>query len=612
MDFNKEQQKAIKHHKGAMLVLAGPGSGKTTVIIYRVKYLIEHHHVLPEKILVVTYTKAAATEMKQRFMQLHVMGGEKVTFGTFHNIFFKILRRAYGYHLEQIISEEEKWNFFKKLMIESEIETNDQDEYVRDILSELSLMKNELLSFKQYEPINFSKDLFRFFAKKYEQYKAVKNKIDFDDMLTQCYEYLMTEEEGKKYWQNCFEYILLDEYQDVNQAQDVCISILAEPQNNIFAVGDDDQSIYCFRGARPDFLLQFPKRYPNSQKITLSVNYRSTEKIIRLSEKIIKNNKKRFEKKMHGQKGEGKKIVFFTAKDAYEEAEKIAFKLSQLRKTGRAYQDMAVIYRTNIQGGIFARALTEQGIPFLLKDKSLDLYQHWITKDFIAYLLLADDIENDAAFRRIANKPKRYISKNLLETAEKRKKPLLKGLFLLPELKKYQAQYLTDLETDLAQIKKRKPLEALKYIRNVIGYDDYLKEYAQFRKVSLEGYLEIAEEITQFASIAPDRQTFFQKLQEMEKIQKEKNNTTLQGVTLSTMHSAKGLEFEVVFVPSIVKDTIPHKKSTTTEQMEEERRLFYVAVTRAKSILYLSEIKQRYDTKLERSCFLKEIGLKET
>lgn len=610
MDFNEEQQKAIKHYKGTMLVLAGPGSGKTTIIIHRVKYLIEQQHVSPEKILVVTYTKAAAMEMKQRFLQLSVAGGEKVNFGTFHNIFFRILRRAYGYRLEQIISEEEKWNFFKKLMVESEIETNDQDEYVRDILSELSLMKNELLPVRQYEPVNFSKDLFRFFAKKYEQYKAVKNKIDFDDMLTQCYEYLMTEEEGKKYWQNCFEYILLDEYQDVNQAQDVCIRILAEPQNNIFAVGDDDQSIYCFRGARPDFLLQFPEKYPDCQKITLPINYRSTERIIKLSEKIIKNNKKRFEKNMHGQKGEGKKVVFFTAKEAYEEAEKIALKLSQLRKKGIAYQDMAVIYRTNIQGGVFARALTEQGIPFLLKDKSLDLYQHWITKDFIAYLLLAEDIGNNAAFRRIINKPKRYISRNLLESAEKMKKPLLKSLFVLPELKKYQAQYLMDLETDLAQIKKRKPLEALKYIRNVMGYDDYLKEYAQFRKASLEGYLEIAEEITQFASIAPDRQTFFEKLQEMERIQKDKKNTTLQGVTLSTMHSAKGLEFEVVFVPSIVKDIIPHKKSSTAEQIEEERRLFYVAVTRAKSMLYLSEIKQRYDKKLERSCFLKEIGLK--
>ena len=357
-------------------------------------------------------------------------------------------------------------------------------------------------------------------------------------------------------------------------------------------------------------MFKYPGKYPHSQKIKLTINYSSTERIIKLSEKIIKNNKKRFEKKMHGQKGEGKKIVFFTAKEAYEEAEKIALKLSQLRKKGIAYQDMAVIYRTNIQGGIFARALTEQGIPFLLKDKSLDLYQHWITKDFIAYLLLAEDIGNNAAFRRIVNKPKRYISRNLLESAEKINKPLLKGLFVLPELKKYQAQHLMDLETDLAQIKKRKPLEALKYIRNVIGYDDYLKEYAQFRKASLEGYLEIAEEITQFASIASDQQTFFEKLQEMERIQKDKKNITLQGVTLSTMHSAKGLEFEVVFVPSIVKDTIPHKKSTTAEQIEEERRLFYVAVTRAKSMLYLSEIKQRYDTKLERSCFLKEIGLK--
>ena len=261
MDFNVEQQKAIKHHKGAMLVLAGPGSGKTTVIIYRVKYLIEQHNVPPQKILVVTYTKAAATEMKQRFMQLNVLGGESVTFGTFHNIFFRILRKAYGYRLEQIISNDEKWNFFKKLIIELNIETNDQEEYIKDLLSEISLMKNELISLKQYHPVNFSEKSFQYMVKKYEQYKAIKNKIDFDDMLTQCYEYLTTEEQGKKYWQNHYEYILLDEYQDINQAQNMCISLLAEPENNIFAVGDDDQSIYCFRGARPDFLLQFTQKY---------------------------------------------------------------------------------------------------------------------------------------------------------------------------------------------------------------------------------------------------------------------------------------------------------------------------------------------------------------
>ena len=613
MDFNIEQQKAIKHHKGAMLVLAGPGSGKTTVIIYRIKYLIEQHNVAPEKILVVTYTKAAATEMQQRFLRLNVVGGDKVIFGTFHNIFFRILRRAYHYKVEQIMSEDEKCNFFKKLIIESEIETNDIEEYVRDLLGEISLMKNELLSLKQYQPVNFETELFQFFVRKYERYKATKNKIDFDDMLTQCYEYLTLEEQGRKYWQQRFEYILLDEYQDINQAQNVCISMLAEPQNNIFAVGDDDQSIYCFRGARPEFLLQFPQKYENSEKVILSVNYRSTEKIIKLSEKIICHNKKRFAKNMHGERGQGEKIIFFTEKDAYEEAERIAYLLMRLRKKGIPYSEMAVIYRTNMQGGIFAGALTQKGIPFVLKDKGFNLYSHWITKDLTAYLLLAEDIHNDAAFRRIVNKPKRYISRELLEQAERSDFPLLKALYASPHLRKYQAQHLQDLEAHFTQIKKRKPLEALKYIRNVVGYDDYLKGYANFRRASLEGYLEIAEEITQFASIAENTQSFLNKLGEMENemAQKNKRNTTeqIQGVTLSTMHSAKGLEFEAVFVPSIVEEVIPHKKSETPDQIEEERRLFYVAVTRAKSILYLSEITKRHDKKTKRSCFLKELGL---
>ena len=613
MDFNIEQQKAIEHHKGPMLVLAGPGSGKTTVIIYRVKYLIEQYNVPPQKILVVTYTKAAATEMKQRFMQLGVLGGESVIFGTFHNVFFRILRKAYGYRLEQIINNDEKWNFFKKLIMELGIETNDQEEYIKDLLSEISLMKNELIPLKQYHTAHFSEKLFQKMVKKYEQYKAVKNKIDFDDMLTQCYEYLTTEEQGKKYWQNHYEYILLDEYQDINQAQNMCISLLAEPQNNIFAVGDDDQSIYCFRGARPDFLLQFTQKYTNAEKITLCVNYRSTEKIIKLSEKVISHNQKRFEKNMHGQKGEGKKIIFFTEKDAHNEAEKIALKLSQIRKKGIPYQEMAVIYRTNLQGGVFARALAQKGIPFLLKDKSFNLYSHWISKDFSAYLKLSQSIDNDGEFRRIVNKPKRYISRELLESAENENMPLFRALFTLPNIRKYQQQNLNDLQLHLAQIKKRNPLQAIKYIRNIVGYDDYLKEYAKFSKASLEGYLEIAEEITQFAEDTKDIESFLQKLQymEMQMEQENRKNTEqqIQGVTLSTMHSAKGLEFEVVFIPSIVEEVIPHKKSTTPEQIEEERRLFYVAITRAKSKLYISEITQRHDKKTKRSCFLKEIGL---
>ncbi len=613
MEFNMQQKEAIAHNKGAMLVLAGPGSGKTTVIIHRVKYLIEIHHVSPKKILVITYTKAAATEMQERFLQLGVAGGEGVMFATFHSIFFRILRRAYGYQLQQLIQEEEKWSLFKKWVTEAEIETNDQEEYIKDLLSELSLMKNELIPLKQYQPVNFSQELFRYFVKKYEQYKAVQNKIDFDDMLTQCYDYLTTEEAGRAYWQSRFEYILLDEFQDINQAQNACTKLLAQPQNNIFAVGDDDQSIYCFRGARPEFLLQFPKKYENAKKIVLPVNYRSTERIIKLSEKIISHNQNRFEKHMHGQGQEGRKIVFFTERNAFEEAEKISQKLASLRQKGIAYEQMAVIYRTNLQGGVFTRALTEKGIPFVLKDKSMNVYRHWITKDLTAYLLLAEQPENDSAFRRIVNKPKRYISKELLKKGENLPYPFYRGLFLLPELKKYQSQALEELKMHLLQIKRKKPAEALKYIRKTVGYDAYLMEYARFRKASLQGYLELAEEITQFANAAEDTEAFLQKLSEMDQQMQSHNlqpQNKMQGVTLSTMHSAKGLEFEVVFIPSIIQGVIPHEKNSTQQGLEEERRLFYVAVTRAKSRLYLSEITKRYDKDAQRSCFLKELGLK--
>lgn len=608
--FHDNQKKAIQHDKNPMLVLAGPGSGKTTVIIHRIKYLIETLGVLPQKILVITFTKAAAEQMKERYQHLSAKQG--VVFGTFHSIFFRILRKAYGYHVEQVLQEDEKKNMLRKLMGNLHIETQDEDEYIQQFSGQLSLMKNELLTVSDFQPESLPKEEFQALAKAFASEKSRNEKIDFDDMLTECYELLQNDGKERAYWQQKFDYILVDEFQDVNAAQYACLQLLAEAKQNVFVVGDDDQSIYGFRGARPDFMLDFPKDYPNTEKVVLDVNYRSTDRIIRLAERVIGGNAYRYQKDIKGNRDTGDKIKVFTTEDTAEEAEEVAKRIGALLSHGVPLEEIAVIYRTNIQGGAFARALYRKGIPYHIKDGGLNIYTHWIAKDLQAYLYLAENPDSDQALLRILNKPKRYISKALLAEAEQMPYGLLRSLHVCPSLQKWQSEQLERLEGDLHQIKRRKPHEALRYIRNVVGYDEYLADYAAYRKANLPSMLEIVDEITETAKDTEDFRMFGQRLEEMSQQMKEQSQTIQnhqKAVTLTTFHSAKGLEFEAVFLPSMAEGVLPYEKSKEGAWLEEERRLCYVGVTRTKDRLYLSFAKNRYDKPVKPSRFLQEMGL---
>lgn len=606
--FNENQKKAILHKTGPMLVLAGPGSGKTTVIVQRLLYLTEQVKILPQNILVITFSKAAAEQMKNRYLAQNGIQG--VLFGTFHSVFFRILRRAYGYTLDQVIQEEEKKTYLRKRMEEGHISVPDEEEYLSQFLLQLSLMKNELLSLDEFCPEGMEKDEFRFLAEGYASYKRRVEKIDFDDMLTECYALLKQDEKSRLYWQNRFQYILADEFQDVNQAQYAVLKILAAPQNHLFVVGDDDQSIYGFRGARPDFMLEFPKDYQDCAQVTLDTNYRSSERIIRLAEQVISSNTYRFYKGMRGVRAEGEKINVFMAPDAAKEAEMVAERIGKLLDMGIGYEEIAVIYRTNIQGGAFARALYRRGIPYHLRDGGSNIYEHWIGKDLQAYLFLAENPDSESALLRILNKPKRYISKELLEEAAKMPYGCMRSLFVCPSLKKWQAEQLYRLQEDLNQIRKRQPYEALRYVRNVTGYDDYLADYAAFRKANLPHFMEIADEITETAKDAKDFFSFSKRLEEMSSQMKEQSKQQKgKAVTLTTMHSAKGLEFEAVFLPSLAEGILPYEKSREGAALEEERRLFYVGMTRAKERLYLSFCQNRYERQMKPSRFLAELGL---
>ena len=606
--LNTAQQKAVCHETGPMLVLAGPGSGKTTVLLCRISRLLERGLAKPQEILALTFSKAAAEEMKSRFENLN--GASGVSFGTFHSIFFRILRSRYGWNVEQIFQEEERRNILRNSIEAEKWDIPDLEEYISQFFSQLSLMNSELEQPNRFTPTGMPVEEFRKLYRAYEGYKERHEKLDFDDMLTQCYQLLREDAAVREYWQRKYKFILVDEFQDVNQAQFACLQILAEKHQNLFVVGDDDQSIYAFRGARPDFLLHFPTLYPAAKKVTLNTNYRSTERIVNLAERVIGNNEVRFVKNMKGIGEAGDKVTFFLAEDAAKEAAHIAEKIGRLLDEGMPLTEIAVIYRTNLQGGAFARELYKRGIPYDLRDNSGNVYEHWVAKDLLAYLLLAENEESDSALRRILNKPKRYIGKDLLAEAETMPYTLLRSFFVCPSLKGWQEENLENLRIDLNQIRKRTPYDAVKYIRKVIGYDEYLEEFAAYRRTSAQVLQEIADEIMETAKDCADVHSFREQLERLSlqmKEQSRKKGQKRNGVALMTMHGAKGLEFRAVFLPSLVEGIVPHEKGMDT--VAEERRLFYVAMTRASEKLCLSAILQRYEKERKPSRFLAEMGL---
>lgn len=606
--LNTAQQKAVCHETGPMLVLAGPGSGKTTVLLCRISRLLERGLAKPQEILALTFSKAAAEEMKSRFENLN--GASGVSFGTFHSIFFRILRSRYGWNVEQIFQEEERRSILRNSIEAEKWDIPDLEEYISQFFSQLSLMNSELEQPNRFTPVGMPVEEFRKLYRAYEGYKERHEKLDFDDMLTQCYQLLREDAAVREYWQRKYKFILVDEFQDVNQAQFACLQILAEKHQNFFVVGDDDQSIYAFRGARPDFLLHFPTLYPAAKKVTLNTNYRSTERIVNLAERVIGNNEVRFVKNMKGIGEAGDKVTFFLAEDAAKEAAHIAEKIGRFLDEGVPLTEIAVIYRTNLQGGAFARELYKRGIPYDLRDNSGNVYEHWVAKDLLAYLLLAENEESDSALRRILNKPKRYIGKDLLAEAETMPYTLLRSFFVCPSLKGWQEENLENLRIDLNQIRKRTPYDAVKYIRKVIGYDEYLEEFAAYRRTSAQVLQEIADEIMETAKDCADVRSFREQLERLSlqmKEQSRKKGQKRNGVALMTMHGAKGLEFRAVFLPSLVEGIVPHEKGMDT--VAEERRLFYVAMTRASEKLCLSAILQRYEKERKPSRFLAEMGL---
>ncbi len=606
MSFNESQSKAICHTTGPALVLAGPGSGKTLVLTHRIKHLIEECGVNPSNILVITFTKAAANEMQERFEKLSDKGSNCVTFGTFHAVFFKILKYAYSFSADNILREDQRLTIIREIIDKHELEIDDMNEFVSGILSEISCVKGEMISLDSYYSKNCAEEIFKKIFKDYDSRLRRSNLVDFDDMLVMCYELLTKRADILNAWQNKYKYILIDEFQDINRVQYEVIKLLALPENNIFIVGDDDQSIYRFRGAKPEIMLNFEKDYKNCKKILLDINYRSTPQIVKASGRVIKNNKNRFDKQISANNSEGDNVIIKTFKEPKEESDAIVQDMYRLIGAGYSYTDMAVIYRTNTGPRALLQKVMEYNIPFHMKDSLPNIYEHWIAKNIIAYINIAMGSTKRSDYLQIINRPKRYIARDLLSTSEID----LYELKMHFKDKDWMVLKVEQLEYNLSMLSQMNPYSAINYIRNGIGYESYLKEYADYRRIKAEELIEVLDELMESAKGYNTYSEWFMHIEaygEALRKQIRDKNINKEGIELTTMHSSKGLEYKIVFIIDANEGVTPHNKAFLEEDMEEERRMFYVAMTRAKEKLYVYNVQDRYGKSLMKSRFVGEI-----
>ena len=608
MGFNKAQKEAITQKDGPIMVLAGPGSGKTLVITRRIEYLIQQHKVKPEEILVVTFTKAATAEMRERFLRLMEGKHLPVTFGTFHGIYYGILKWAYSLKAENILSEEEKAAMIKEAAesVEEELDIDDEKEFLSGISAEIGSIKNNRIDPNSFESNQCPNHVFRQIYTEYETIRNRRRKLDFDDMLVLCYDLFVKRPDILKKWQERYAYILIDEFQDINQVQYDVIRMLAAPQNNLFIVGDDDQSIYKFRGAKPEIMLGFKKDYENVKEILLDVNYRSTKNVVYGAQKVIRKNRNRYDKKIITLNEQGENVHIQETRNPVEESRYVLGRITEELKKGVPPSEIAVLYRTAMEPRALVETLMEYNVPFQMKEHLPNLYEHFIGKNLCAYLRMAIGKRERKDFLEVMNRPIRYISRSAVETGEVSFESLRK--FYCD--KEWMLDRIDQLDVDLRVMKNLTPYAAIQYIRKKIGYDDFLRDYALTHKIKTEDLFEVLNEIQERAKEYKTLEDWFEHIsqyrQELErKAKSDKYNP--DAISLLTMHSAKGLEFHSVFIIEANEDVCPYRKAEIVEDMEEERRMFYVAMTRAKKKLVISYVKERNGKPMFPSRFVNEL-----
>lgn len=605
MEYNEAQKKAVEHAQGPMMVLAGPGSGKTAVITGRTCRLVERG-IPAENILVVTFTRAAAAEMKERFLKRMGQRTSRVTFGTFHGVFYGILKHAYRLSGQNILSEEQKQRILRELVHTFCRDIDDEEELIAGLNREIGTVKNNQVELEHFYSTVCPEEIFRTIYGSYEEWKRKNRKLDFDDIMVRCFELFRTHPEILAMWQKKFQYILIDEFQDINPIQYDIVRMLAKPEDNLFIVGDDDQSIYRFRGARPEIMLHFPEDYPNAERVTLDINYRSTGAIVRQAGKLIAQNEKRYSKQITASHGQGKAVALRVYENVREELLDVVDGIRSAVKAGVPYEEIALLFRTNSASRMAVEQLIADNIPFQMRDRLPNLYEHWIAKDLLTYLKIGLGSRRRSDFLQICNRPNRYLARDAFESPT----VSFEALYEYYEGKEWMCRRIEKLEQDLQLIGRMTPFGALNYIRFAMGYEEYLKEYAAYRRIKPEELLEKLEELQELSRGHRTVEDWFRHIEEYgETLAQEsaKRQQEKTGVTVSTLHSVKGLEYDCVYILDVNEGMMPYRKAVLAEDIEEERRMFYVGMTRARKELTLCTVKERFNKKEEPSRFLEEL-----
>ncbi|MGM0472299.1 MAG: DNA helicase PcrA [Bacillota bacterium] len=608
--LNPQQKEAVQHQDGPLLVLAGAGSGKTRVLTHRIAYLIQEYNVEPYNILAVTFTNKAATEMQERIERLIAQDSEELWMSTFHSIAVRILRREIGklgYDSNFTIYDTTDQKSLIKQIIKEELDLDTKQFKPRSILNQISNAKNELIDVATYQQ-RVGSYFERVIGEIYELYqKRLKenNALDFDDLIMKLVELFREYELVLEYYQQRFRYILIDEYQDVNQAQYELVNLLAAQHQNICVVGDDDQGIYGFRGADVSNILNFEEDYPESKVIKLEQNYRSTKKILDAAYQVVRHNQGRKAKKLWTANDEGAPLEYYKARSGKEEAVYIAHQIEQLSQGELNYDDIAILYRTNAQSRILEEVLMKEGIPYRMVG-GLKFYERKEIKDILAYLRVLYNPNDDVGLGRIINVPKRGIGATTVERltnfASEQNITLYQAVQRVDEIESISSRFsnkVAEFGELITYYRSRlEELNALELTTELLDEIGYIRELeakgTPEAKNRIENIEELLAGIEEYVESEGESNLggYLEEVALVSDIDRVDDDAA--AVMMMTLHSAKGLEFPAVFLTGLEEGIFPHSRSIDSkEEIEEERRLCYVGMTRAQEKLYLTHARSR-------------------
>ena len=629
IDLNDQQKAAVIHSKGPALVLAGPGSGKTTVITARTAYLILEAGISPNKILTVTFNKAAQLEMKNRF---HKIFGDSISnktlFSTLHSFCYSVIKdyeRRQGKHLKLIEGETgdsryNKQRILKELYKEVNGTPINEDE-LETLINEIGFVKNRMI--KDFEGMGLQTRNFESLYKAYDHYKKKNLLMDFDDMLTFCYSILKRCPDILGRYKDRYTYFQVDEGQDLSKTQfEILKMLVSSDENNLFLVADDDQSIYGFRGAEPRHILELESHFKDLKFFKLENNYRSSRNIVEITSQLIRNNKERFDKCHKTDNLEKVPPIIVRVKDEQDQLGFIKRKINK-HLLEESNTKIAVLYRSNLSSINLVDQFESEGIPYKLKQNRVHFFQHWLVQDALAFFRIAINPYDQEAFLRIYSKMNRYISKVMVENALNSglQLPILECIIKSNELKPFQVNKLHDVIKEFRKLSKMGPFKVLQYIEQDFKYFGSVKDYCDRTGISMDylyGLFGILKTLSLSSKTLP---AFLSRLEELSKRFESTppidriHSGNCTPVTLTTLHSSKGLEYDVVFMVDLTNHEIPGDKAFTKlnkdndeSLIEEERRLFYVGMTRAKTWLYLVSPETVNGQSGPRSTFVNEVA----